>query len=285
MNPELDHRDGPRDECGVFGVYAPGMDVARLAYFSLFALQHRGQESAGIVASNGEALISHRGMGHVADIFGHEILSRLKGRTIAIIGYGSQGHAHALNLRDSGLDVRVGLRNGSKNRARAESAGLRVRPVGKAVDEAELIMLLTPDTGQAGLYCTDILPHLTSGKTLLFAHGFNIRFGEIDPSDKEVDVIMVAPKGPGHLVRRQYEEGSGVPCLMAVHQDATGNAHDLGLSYGAAIGGADRNEVEASEQRRQGHLHLQQRQVAAGAHPRPGAERQMPDVGTDQQRG
>jgi ketol-acid reductoisomerase len=162
-------------------------------------------------------------------------IERLRNRPIAIIGYGSQGHAHALNLRDSGLDVRVGLRDGSKSRARAKSAGLRVRAVGEAVDEAELIMVLTPDTGQAALYCTDILPHLTRGKTLLFAHGFNIRYGRITPPET-VDVSMVAPKAPGHRVREVFLEGGGVPGLVAVHEDASGYALDDALAYAKGIG-------------------------------------------------
>jgi ketol-acid reductoisomerase len=162
-------------------------------------------------------------------------IERLRHSPIAIIGYGSQGHAHALNLRDSGLDVRVGLRDGSKGRARAESAGLRVCTVADAVDEAELVMLLTPDTGQAALYCTDILPHLTPGKTLLFAHGFNIRYGRITPP-ATVDVSMVAPKAPGHRVREVFVEGGGVPGLVAVHQDASGHALDDALAYAKAIG-------------------------------------------------
>ena len=162
-------------------------------------------------------------------------IERLQHRPIAIIGYGSQGHAHALNLRDSGLDVRVGLRDGSKSRARAESTGLRVRAVGDAVDDAELIMLLTPDTGQAALYCTDVLPYLTPGKTLLFAHGFNIRYGRITPPET-VDVSMVAPKAPGHRVREVFVEGGGVPGLVAVHQDPSGHALDDALAYAKAIG-------------------------------------------------
>jgi ketol-acid reductoisomerase len=162
-------------------------------------------------------------------------VARLQNRPIAIIGYGSQGHAHALNLRDSGLDVRVGLRTGSSSRTRAAAGGLRVRAVKEAVDEAELIMLLTPDTGQATLYCTDILPHLTAGKTLMFAHGFNIRFGRITPP-AQVDVTMVAPKAPGHRVREVFVEGGGVPALVAIHQDASGHALDDALAYAKAIG-------------------------------------------------
>ena len=162
-------------------------------------------------------------------------IERLRNRPIAIIGYGSQGHAHALNLRDSGLDVRVGLREESKSRARAVGAGLRVRAVADAVDEAELVMLLTPDTGQAALYCHDILSHLGAGKTLMFAHGFNIRYGRITPPS-QVDVSMVAPKAPGHRVREVFVEGGGVPALVAVHQDASRHALDDALAYAKAIG-------------------------------------------------
>jgi ketol-acid reductoisomerase len=162
--------------------------------------------------------------------------SLIAGRKVAIIGYGSQGHAHALNLRDSGVDVRVGLREGSSSKAKAEAAGLRVVPIDQAAAEADVIMILLPDTEQKSVYDTAIAPNLNDGDALLFAHGFNIRFGRITPP-AGVDVAMVAPKGPGHLVRRTYEEGGGVPCLVAVHQDATGKAHALALSYANAIGG------------------------------------------------
>ena len=162
--------------------------------------------------------------------------SLIAGRKVAIIGYGSQGHAHALNLRDSGVDVRVGLREGSSSKAKAEAAGLRVVPIDQAAAEADVIMILLPDTEQKSVYDSAIAPHLQDGDALLFAHGFNIRFGRINPP-AGVDVAMVAPKGPGHLVRRTYEEGGGVPCLVAVHQDATGKAHALALSYANAIGG------------------------------------------------
>jgi ketol-acid reductoisomerase len=162
-------------------------------------------------------------------------IKRLDNRPIAIIGYGSQGHAHALNLRDSGVDVRVGLRDDSKSRARAVNAGLQVRAVAEAVDEADLVMLLTPDTGQAALYCTDVLPHLAPGKTLMFAHGFNVRYGRITPP-VGVDVSMVAPKAPGHRVREVFVEGGGVPALVAVHQDASGHALDNALAYAKGIG-------------------------------------------------
>jgi len=161
--------------------------------------------------------------------------SLITGRKVAIIGYGSQGHAHALNLAESGVDVRVGLRPGSSSTAKAQEAGLRVLPVSEAAAEADLVMLLLPDTEQASVYGSDIAPHLREGDALFFAHGFNVRFGQIVPP-AGVDVAMVAPKGPGHLVRRTYTEGGGVPSLVAVAQDATGKAHDLALSYAHALG-------------------------------------------------
>jgi ketol-acid reductoisomerase len=157
-------------------------------------------------------------------------------RKVAVIGYGSQGHAHALNLAESGVDVRVGLRVGSSSRTKASEAGLRVLSVADAAAEADLIMILLPDTEQAKVYEAEIAPHLKAGDALFFAHGFNIRFGLITPP-ADVDVAMVAPKGPGHLVRRTYTEGGGVPSLIAVAQDATGKAHDLALSYAHGIGG------------------------------------------------
>ncbi|GAA1396309.1 ketol-acid reductoisomerase [Luteococcus peritonei] len=163
-------------------------------------------------------------------------LSVIQGRTVAVIGYGSQGHAHALSLRDSGVDVRVGLREGSKSRAKAEAEGLRVLSVADAVEEADLIMVLAPDQEQRKLYKEEIEPSLVPGDALFFAHGFNIRFGYITPPEG-VDVCMVAPKGPGHLVRREYADGRGVPVIVAVEKDATGNAWPLALSYAKAIGG------------------------------------------------
>ncbi|MFF0560914.1 ketol-acid reductoisomerase [Streptomyces sp. NPDC004266] len=163
-------------------------------------------------------------------------LSTIQGRKVAVIGYGSQGHAHALSLRDSGVDVRVGLHEGSKSKAKAEEQGLRVVTPTEAAAEADVIMILIPDPLQAQVYEESIAPHLTDGKALFFAHGFNVRFGFIEPP-AGVDVALVAPKGPGHLVRRQYEEGRGVPCIAAVEQDATGNAFALALSYAKAIGG------------------------------------------------
>jgi len=163
-------------------------------------------------------------------------LSIIQGRKVAIIGYGSQGHAHALNLRDSGVDVRVGLKEGSPSRAKAEAEGLRVTSVAEAVKEANVIMILAPDHLQRHIYAESILPNLEKGDALFFGHGFNIRFGYIKPS-AEIDVCMVAPKGPGHLVRREYAAGRGVPVIVAVEQDATGNAWALTLSYAKAIGG------------------------------------------------
>jgi ketol-acid reductoisomerase len=163
-------------------------------------------------------------------------LSIIQGRKVAIIGYGSQGHAHALNLRDSGVDVRVGLKEGSPSRAKAEAEGLRVVSVAEAVQEATVIMLLAPDHVQRHIYTESILPNLKKGDALFFGHGFNIRFGYIKPT-AEVDVCMVAPKGPGHLVRREYAAGRGVPVIVAVEQDSTGSAWPLTLSYAKAIGG------------------------------------------------
>ncbi|MGQ0841473.1 ketol-acid reductoisomerase [Actinokineospora sp.] len=164
-------------------------------------------------------------------------LSIIQGRKVAVIGYGSQGHAHALSLRDSGVDVRIGLPEGSKSRAKAEEQGLRVLTPAAASAEADLIMLLAPDTKQRFIYTDDIEPNLADGDALFFGHGFNIRYDLIKPP-ANIDVAMVAPKGPGHLVRRQFVDGKGVPALIAVEQDATGGAQALALSYAAAIGGA-----------------------------------------------
>jgi ketol-acid reductoisomerase len=163
-------------------------------------------------------------------------LSIIAGKKVAVIGYGSQGHAHSLNLRDSGVDVRVGLLEGSASRVKAEAEGLRVLTPDAAAAEADVIMILAPDHKQRALYTEFIEPHLTAGKALFFGHGFNIRFGYIKPP-ADVDVIMVAPKGPGHLVRREYSAGRGVPVIVAVEQDATGGAWALALSYARAIGG------------------------------------------------
>ncbi len=162
-------------------------------------------------------------------------LSLMEGRKVAVLGYGSQGHAHALNLRASGVDVRVGLREGSSSFAKAEAAGLRALEIGQACDEADVIMVLLPDTEQARAYKESIEPHLRDGDSLAFAHGFNIHFGQINPP-QGVDVWMIAPKGPGHLVRRTFEDGGGVPALVAVGQDATGKAREVALSYAKGIG-------------------------------------------------
>jgi ketol-acid reductoisomerase len=163
-------------------------------------------------------------------------LSLIQGRNVAVLGFGSQGHAHALSLRDSGVDVRVGLPEGSRSRAKADAQGLRVLTPYEACEEADLIMVLVPDPAQRKLYAEAIEPNLVAGDALFFAHGFNIRYGYIDPPEG-VDVALVAPKGPGHLVRREYAEGRGVPVLVAVEQDASGKAWDLALSYAKAIGG------------------------------------------------
>jgi ketol-acid reductoisomerase len=162
-------------------------------------------------------------------------LSLIESRKVAVLGYGSQGHAHALNLRSSGVDVRVGLREGSSSFAKAEAAGLRVLEIGQACDEADVIMVLLPDTEQARVYKESIEPHLRDGDSIAFAHGFNIHFGQITPP-RGVDVWMIAPKGPGHLVRRTFEDGGGVPALVAVGQDATGKARELALAYAKGIG-------------------------------------------------
>ena len=172
-------------------------------------------------------------------------LNALKGKKVAIIGYGSQGHAHALNLKDSGVDVVVGLYAGSKSAAKAKEQGLEVLSVAEATKAADLIMILIPDEKQAALYKSDIEPNLTAGKTLMFAHGFNIHFGCIVPP-KDVNVVMIAPKGPGHTVRSEYQAGKGVPCLIAVEQDATGNAQELGLAYALGIGGARAGVLETT---------------------------------------
>ncbi|MGW5155709.1 ketol-acid reductoisomerase [Nonomuraea wenchangensis] len=163
-------------------------------------------------------------------------LSIIQGRHVAVLGYGSQGHAHALSLRDSGVDVRVGLPEGSKSREKAENDGLRVVTPAEAVEEANLTMILAPDHVQRDLYAQHVAPNLVEGDALFFGHGLNIRYGLIE-APEGVDVCMVAPKGPGHLVRRQFEAGRGVPCLVAVEKDASGKALDLALSYAKGIGG------------------------------------------------
>ncbi|MCL2425875.1 MAG: ketol-acid reductoisomerase [Oscillospiraceae bacterium] len=169
----------------------------------------------------------------------------LKGKTIAVIGYGSQGHAHALNLHESGYDVIVGLYEGSKSKDEAAKAGLKVMNTPEAVKEADLIMILVNDEKQADLYENDIKPYLRDGQTLCFAHGFNIHYGQIKPPCN-VDVIMIAPKGPGHTVRSQYEEGKGVPCLIAIYQDYTGNAKETALAYAYGVGGARAGILETT---------------------------------------
>ncbi|MBQ7164308.1 MAG: ketol-acid reductoisomerase, partial [Clostridia bacterium] len=172
-------------------------------------------------------------------------IQKLHGKKVAIIGYGSQGHAHALNLKDSGIDVVVGLYNGSKSWAKAEAQGLTVMTAADAAKVADVIMILINDEKQAKLYKESIEPNLTEGKTLAFAHGFNIHFGCIKPP-KNVNVIMIAPKGPGHTVRSEYLAGKGVPCLIAVEQDATGDAWDIGLAYALGIGGARAGVLETT---------------------------------------
>ena len=169
----------------------------------------------------------------------------LKGKKIAVIGYGSQGHAHAQNLHDSGYDVVVGLYEGSKSAAKAQADGLSVMLTADAVAASDVIMILVNDEKQAALYHKDIAPNLKAGKTLAFAHGFNIHFGQIVVPE-DVSVMMIAPKGPGHTVRSQYQEGKGVPCLIAVHQDASGNTKDIALAYAAGIGGARAGILETT---------------------------------------
>ena len=172
-------------------------------------------------------------------------LNKLNGKKVAIIGYGSQGHAHALNLKDSGVDVVVGLYEGSKSADKAREQGLEVMSVADATKAADVIMVLIPDEKQKAVYESEIKPNLTAGKTLAFAHGFNIHFGLIQPP-KDVNVIMIAPKGPGHTVRSEYEAEKGVPCLIAVENDATGDALDLGLAYAAGIGGSRAGVLETT---------------------------------------
>lgn len=172
-------------------------------------------------------------------------LELIQSKKVAIIGYGSQGHAHALNLRDSGVEVRVGLHDTSRSLEKAKNDGLTVLPVGPAAAWADLIMVLVPDTKQAALYRHCIEPHLTPGKMLMFAHGFNIRFGTITPP-ADVDVTMIAPKSPGHRVREVYVEGGGTPALLAIHQDATGHARALAMSYAKALGATRAGVIETT---------------------------------------
>jgi ketol-acid reductoisomerase len=174
----------------------------------------------------------------VADMFYDDDadLALIQGKNVAVLGYGSQGHAHSLSLRDSGVDVRIGLPEGSKSREKAEAEGLRVLTPAEAVEEADVIVILAPDHIQRKLYTESVEPNITPGDTLVFGHGFNIRFGYITPPEG-VDVFMVAPKGPGHLVRREYVDGRGVPVLVAVEKDESGKTWDLALSYAKAIGG------------------------------------------------
>ena len=172
-------------------------------------------------------------------------LGLLKGKKIAIIGYGSQGHAQALNLKDSGLNVAVAELNGSDNYNKAVEAGWKPVTAAEAVKDADWIQILVADEVQSKVWQAEIKPNIKKGATLAFSHGFNIRFGQIVPP-KDVNVVMIAPKGPGHLVRRQYEEGKGVPCLIAVEQDATGNAHQIGLAYAKGIGGTRGGVIETT---------------------------------------
>ena len=174
-------------------------------------------------------------------------LDLFKGEKVAVIGYGSQGHAHALNLKDSGVDVIIGLHSGSRSKAKAEKAGLAVMSTAEATKAASVVMILTPDQTQAGIYENEIKPNLSAGKTLAFAHGFNIHYNQIEPPE-DVDVIMIAPKGPGHLVRDQFVAGQGVPCLIAIHQDASGKAKDKALAWAKGIGGARAGVLETTFQ-------------------------------------
>ena len=172
-------------------------------------------------------------------------LSLIQGKKVTILGYGSQGHAHALNLKESGVDVRVGLREGSTSVAKAKNAGLNVLSPEQAVREADLVMVLVPDEHQAQLYTDVIAPNLKQGAGLAFAHGFNIHFGQIEPR-ADLDVFMIAPKGPGHLVRNTYTQGGGVPCLIAIHADRSGTARQIALAYASAIGGGRAGVVETN---------------------------------------
>jgi ketol-acid reductoisomerase len=172
-------------------------------------------------------------------------LGQLKGKKVAIIGYGSQGHAHALNLKDSGVDVVVGLADGSKSRAKAEAAGLRVLSVADAAKEADIVMMLVPDQTCAKVYRDSVAPHMSAGKTLMFAHGFNIRFGQVI-APKDVDVSMIAPKAPGHRMREVFVEGMGVPALLAIHQDPSGKARETALAYAKGVGSTRAGIIETT---------------------------------------
>ena len=173
-------------------------------------------------------------------------LNLIKGKKVAVVGYGSQGHAHVLNMRDSGVkEVAVALRPGSASAKKAEAEGVKVMDVASAAKWADVVMMLTPDELQADIYRTDLAPNMKKGAALMFAHGLNVHFNLIEPR-ADLDVLMVAPKGPGHTVRSEYARGGGVPCLIAIHQDASGNAHDLGLSYASAIGGGRAGVIETS---------------------------------------
>jgi ketol-acid reductoisomerase len=172
-------------------------------------------------------------------------LGRLEGKTVAIIGYGSQGHAHALNLRDSGADVVVGLRERSRSAARAREEGLQVAAVAEAASRGDIVTMLVPDERHREVWETQVRDGIAAGNLLMFGHGFSIHFGEVEPPP-DVDVAMVAPKGPGHLVRRQFTEGRGVPCLMAIHQDATGSAREVALAYAKGIGGTRAGVIETT---------------------------------------
>ena len=173
-------------------------------------------------------------------------INLIKGKKVAVVGYGSQGHAHVLNMRDSGVkDVCVALRAGSPTAKKAEGEGLKVMTVAEAAKWADVVMMLTPDELQADIYRDELAPNMKKGAALLFAHGLNVHFNLIEPR-KDLDVLMVAPKGPGHTVRSEYKRGGGVPCLIAIHQDASGNAHDLGLSYASAIAGGRAGIIETN---------------------------------------
>ena len=169
----------------------------------------------------------------------------IKGKKVTILGYGSQGHAHALNLKDSGVTVTVGVRKGGESWTKARKAGFAVKEMGPAVKGADVVMLLLPDENIAEVYENDVKPNIKKGAAVGFAHGFNVHFGQVDP-DKDIDVIMVAPKAPGHTVRSTYSQGGGVPCLIAIHQNASGNAKDVSLSYAAAIGGGKAGIIETN---------------------------------------